>query len=262
MNSQQHLSSGEIKKKTLSTSVQQPISIYPSALGILGGMYLLTFGFSVIALGLCLGGLVMGAGGWLFEYLVRGPKHALNIVNRFRESLEKKRRESISRIQDALSSLQHKDGLHQLEQLNKKFNNFEQVLAKKLNSGELTYCRYLAMGEQVYLNALDNLEQLGFCLQSVSAINMERVNDKLSRLGEASPEREPLLARAQLWHEQQQKARMMLSENENAMTQLDRVTARLAEIRIKEGRAQMDMENAIAELELLISKASQYERKS
>ena len=90
--------------------------------------------------------------------------------------------------------------------------------------------RYLAMAEQVFLNSLDNLEQLAFGLQSVAAVDMESINERLRTTADEEHERAPLLARAQLWHDQHKRADELLLENEHAMTQLDRVSARLAEI--------------------------------
>lgn len=255
------LNAEKIKKATLNASVQQPVAVYPTSVGVLAGAYALAFGLNPVVAGICLGGLAVGCGGWLFEYFVRGKTHALNIVNRLRAELAQQRRESIERIRGELNALQHQEALQQLEQLTRKFQNFEAVLGKKLDSGELTYNRYLGIAEQVFLNALDNLEQLAFALQSIAAINMESINNRLRGMADDSEERAPLLERAQLWHDQHEKADDLLLENEHAMTQLDRVSARLAEIRTREGHAHMDMENAMAELENLISKASQYDRR-
>lgn len=255
------LNARKIKKATLSATVQQPTAVYPTSLGVLAGTYLLAFGVSPVALGLCVGGLAIGAGGWLFEYFVRGDRHALAIVNEVRRQLAEKRRAAIAKIETELQLLKHQDGLRQLQQLTQKFDNFEQVLGKKLDSGEITYNRYLAMAEQVFLNALDNLEQLAFALQSVAAINMELIQQRLRQLPAGDEQIGVLQARVDLWQEQQTLSRALLLENERAMTQLDRVSARLAQVRTKESEAVMDMENAMSELESLINKAKQYERK-
>ena len=261
VNRELELNTSRIKRATLNTTLQQPVAVYPTSMGVLAGVYLLAFGMAPIAAGLCVGGLTLGAGGWLYEYFVRGKNHALKIVNQYRKNLAKQRVAAIARIETELEKLHHREGQKQLQQLQAKYGNFESVLAKKLDVDELTYNRYLAMAEQVFLNALDNLEQLVFGLQSVSAINMATINEKLSRLEQDTEEYQTLLARAQLWHDQQQKAKSLLAENEQAMTQLDRVTVRLAEIRTREGHAVMDMDNAMAELEGLIQRASQYERR-
>lgn len=252
------LNAQQIKKKTFNSTLQQPVAIYPTSAGVLAGAYLLAFGLSPIAVGVCAGGLALGVGGWLYEYVVRGDRHALKIVNKVRSQLSAKRTQSIERIRAALQNLEHKDGLYQLAQLTKKFKNFEGVLAKKLNVNELTYNRYLAISEQVFLNALDNLEQLTFGLQSVSTIDMASITGRLEQLKQNPDAQKPFLARAELWHAQHQKAKELMLENEQAMTQLDQVTARLAEVRTREGHAQMDMELAMSELESLIKKASQY----
>lgn len=257
---QSQLDAKRIKQKTLNTTLQRPVAVYPTSVGVLAGAYLLAFGLSPLALGLCAGGLALGVGGWLYEFIARGDDHALRIVEQYRAVLAGKRAAAIERIRAELDQLQHTDGLKQLEQLTRKFKNFEAVLGKKLNVNEITYNRYLAISEQVFLNALDNLEQLAFGLQSVSAIDMQAINARLERLSGQAELQKPLLARAGLWHDQHTRAQALMVENEHAMTQLDQVTAKLAEIRTREGHAQMDMEIAMAELEDLIKKASRYER--
>ncbi len=256
--SQLQLDAKRIKQQTLNTTLQRPVAVYPTSFGVLAGVYVLAFGLSPLALGICAGGIALGVGGWLYEWWVRGDDHAFRIVNEYRKALAKQRAEAIARIDQLLVSLQHTEGQQQLAQLTEKFQNFEAILAKKLNVNELTYNRYLAISEQVFLNALDNLEQLAFALQSVSAIDMASINRKLQHREGDSEAQAPLLARANLWQEQHQKANALLAENEKAMTQLDLVAAKLSEVRTREGHATMDMELAMVELEQLIQKASQY----
>lgn len=248
----------ELKKETLAISVQRPVAVYPATVGALAAAYSAAFGLSLVSGGLMAAGLLVGFGGWAIEYFVNGDKYGLEIVTKHRESLEVKRKKALKSLARELDQIGSDSGVNQLHQLKAKFENFENLLRKKLNPSELAYNRYLSMAEQVYLNALDNLEHLTTGIQSVSAIDIHSVEKRLEELSEQSDEYQALMDRKGLWEKQQARANKFLVDNEFAMTQIDHVSAKLAEVVTKSGRAQMDMELAMSELKDLIIKADKY----
>lgn len=249
-----------LKKQTLHTTLQRPVSLYPTTIGSLAAFYGLAFGFGTASTALTAVGLVLGAGGWAIEYFVRGDKHSLALVQRFRAELEQKRQATLLTLRKDLQSLDLSQGLRQLDLLRAKFDNFASVLSRKLNPEELAYNRYLTMAEQVYLNAIDNLEQLYTAQRSISAIDLKAIDQRLAELDANAPEADPLRDRRELWEKQQDRCKDLLLENEHAMTQLDHVTSRLGEVVTKAGRAQMDMDVAMSELKDLIVRADRYQR--
>ena len=257
-NKESQISLPTLKKKTLSRTIQRPISTYPTALGLLAGAWILGVGFSPIGLSLCIGGLGVGVVGWAYEHVVRGNVHALEIVNEYRDKLMNQRMESIQRLEHDLSETANKDALDQLKLLTTKFESFQTILDRQLSSTELTYNRYLAMAEQVFLNSLDNLVQFVLIMQSISAIDINRLNEKIS----GGDDGESLKARKILWENNSEKCQKLLEKNEDAMTQLDHVASRLATIKTRDGRALVDMEAAMSELQILIDRVEKYARKN
>ncbi|WLQ14506.1 hypothetical protein O5O45_00960 [Hahella aquimaris] len=256
----------KIKAETLKTSLTQPVTLYPALVGFLGGAATMLFGMGGATLGALVGGAVLALGGWSWEYFARGGAHANRYIERYRKVLEAQRKQAIAHLDTELSKLNADDAIQQLQLFQKKFEIFNQVLNRKLQSTELTYNRYLAMAEQVYLNGLDNLEGVSLSLQSISAIDRVAIEGKLQRLdgvvsAEAERTREQLRGRLQLFDEQMQRVRSLYAENEEALTKLDQVSARLANTDFSSGRAAMDMEQAIKELTTLIENSQQYAQK-
>lgn len=248
-------SAAEIKKETLSMTVQRPVAVYPASVGLLSLAYCGAFGFSLLGTAVAGAGLLLGFGGWAMEYFVNGDKYGLKIITAHRLALEAQRKKTLETLSKDLLQVQSSEGAEQLGKLKQKFENFEAMLAKKLEPSELAYNRYLSMAEQVYLNALDNLERLATGLQSVSTIDIRNIEARLADDSTSAEQKQALESRHTLWQTQYERAKALLVENEMAMTQIDHVTAKLADITTKSGRAQMDMELAMGELKDLIARA-------
>jgi len=249
-----------VRKQTFNKTLKQPIAVYPSLVGVLAGMYGLVMGFGLLSLAVCLGGLIAGLGGWAFEFLVRGKSHALNIMNEYLQSLKTERKQAIIKLEGDIAAIQQHSALEQLGKLSRKYDNFVDILNSKLDKGELTYNRYLAIGEQVFLNSLDNLQGVVLSSKSISAIDIHAIKEKLANLDDDDPALKPLSERQKIWQKQTQSIADLLLENENAMTALDQVASKLATVQTQTRHAQLDMENAMGDLENLIERADKYAR--
>ncbi len=145
--------------------------------------------------------------------------------------------------------------------MREKRNNLVEVLNSRLDSGELTYARYLTTAQQVYLSALDNLREVAIALRTISTIDRDYVEGRLSELTDSSAdsavrERTSLEGRLALLTSQEKKVSNMLAQNEAAMTAMDTTATALADAPI--GRTPADAEAAMAELEDLAARAMKY----
>ena len=257
------LSPQAIKKAVLTSSVQRPLTVYPATVGLLGGFYALVFGANPIALGaLAVGGTVT-LGNWVYEYFIKGHDYAKDYVTKFRKELEKRRIRALEHLENELASIDNSQAATQVNLFRQKFDNFHSILDRKLDVTELTYNRYLSIAEQVFLNGLDNLENAAVSIKSISTIDAARLKKDIERLevldSEDSRERvKQLAARLELRKEQLNRVKGLLLTNEKALTQLDQVSAKLANIDTKQNHAHVDMEDAMSELHRLISRADQY----
>ena len=172
------------------------------------------------------------------------------------------------KLQTLASDFEHLDfaqGSAQLKLLREKFDNLSEIMKRRLNAGEITYARYLGMAEQVYLSAIDNLNEVAVALRSISTIDPDYIEVRLHELyagGQPSEDQEQeftaLQHRSSLFDQQKERVARLVAQNESAMTVLDKTATALAQTRTAKGQATMDAEAAIAELERLAGRAGDY----
>jgi len=254
-----------VQRAVLRNTLGHPLSVYPVVLGSLGAMAALLFG----APGL----LVLGASGvfglgfvsWLFNFFLRRDSFASRYLERAHAALAEHTRQSLERLRQELEQHGIGQGVAQLERFRTKLDTLEGILKRKLDRHELTYGRYLGMAEQVFLAAVDNLNEAVEFKHSASAIDtdyIERRKTELSRLERLRPEDESELRsleeRLVLREKQLVRVSELLSQNEEALTKLDTTTAAIATLKTGTGRASVDLETAMGELALLAKRTDQY----
>ncbi|MFT6325184.1 MAG: hypothetical protein ACJAYK_000145 [Crocinitomicaceae bacterium] len=259
------LEPAELKKAVVSAAIQSPGTLYPAVVAMLAGCYGALFSFSPIVIGLAVVGGLASAINSGVQFGVQGDKHANTIVMRYREELKLKRVKTLLALKQKLSKHPGSLSLKQVDLFNAKYNNFVEILDQKLNPGELTYNRYLTIAEQVFLAGLDNLEHYSISKDSVKAIDTTHITQEISRLDKIKDKNntsaktyEELTERMRLHQMQINKADNYLLENEQALTQLDSVTTRIANINTTQSHAEVDLESAMDELKYLIDKTETY----
>lgn len=262
----QNISPSTIKKAVVSHTLQKPLTVYPATIGILGGFYALLFGANPIALGVLAVGGSITLSNWAYEYFAKGDVHANQYVVQFRKELEKRRLKALEHLENELTIINNDQAVVQVMLFRKKFDNFHSILDRKLESSELTYNRYLSIAEQVFLNGLDNLENAAISLKSISTINEQRIIAELKRINtspskESEEQSQELKARLELRNNQLERVNDLLMVNEKALTQLDIVATKLANIDTQQNHAHIDMEDAMGELQRLIVRAENYSNK-
>lgn len=171
--------------------------------------------------------------------------------------------EELAALNADLAGLDDTQPSEQLLALEQKRESLVKVLQRRLDAGELTYSRYLASAQQVYNSALHNLEEVAVASESISSIDVDYIERRLTELGpddsdDASREREheTLQQRLELRNSQRRKIAQLLAQNESALTALNRTTTALADVPI--GKRPEDAEAAMEALDELAARASQY----
>jgi hypothetical protein len=184
---------------------------------------------------------------------------ASRYMSDMRMEMVKQRERMLRHLEEDLISVNELSGLRQIELFREKYENLLEVLDIKMEPGELTHARYLTIAEQVFLAGLDNLRAISLALKSVSTIDIDRIereiaiHSKKNRAVEAT-----LKERKTLYEQQQTRANNLLAKNELALTQLDTVTTKLANISTSQGHASMDIEDAMKELQNMILRTDRY----
>lgn len=257
------ISPSTIRKAVMSTSLQKPFTVYPATVGVLGAFYSLLFGTNIVALGAVIAGGGLTLFNWVYEYYIKGDQYANQFVTIYRKDLEKRRINALEHLEEELSEIQNEQAVNQVLLFRRKYDNFQAILDRKLDTTEITYNRYLSIAEQVFLNGLDNLESVAIALKSISAINVDRIKNDLNKLDRDSTanikaQKVELNARLELHQTQLSRVAKLLLTNEKALTQLDQVAAKLANIDTRQSHAHVDMEDAMDELSRLIERAEGY----
>ncbi len=253
-----------IQKEVVKSVGQKPYVLYPLAVGLLGAFATAVLSPSPLTIIAAIGGGIVGIGAWLFNATLRREVFANRYLKKLRDTLSQRVNQSIRSLESDLVDVDSQDGLHQLDRLQKKFEAFQQILRRKLDENELTFGRYLGMAEQVFLGGLDNLKLLTDLLKGTSVIDAKHLGRRIVQLENASSpsknaekELATLLERQGLLYQQQSKVKQLLAQNEEAMTQIDKVMAKIAGMESGPGHATMDMESAMQELERLAKRSMQ-----
>jgi hypothetical protein len=146
--------------------------------------------------------------------------------------------------------------------VHKRFQTMQELLAAKFESKELTYSRYFVAGEQAFLAVLDTLDGIIGRMQSACAIEPKYVEERINatrRQKTLTPADEEevraLETRMKLRGDQLDSVNTLLTFNENAITEFDRVNAAIAEVKGTKSQTSVDLDSAMRELESLAQRA-------
>jgi hypothetical protein len=255
-----------VQKAVALHTLEHPAVLYPTTISILGGFAALLMGANPLLLTIAAGGAGAAVLSWAVNFGIRRDHFANQYVKKLHAQMENQRLARQQELQKALTEVSSEEGRSQFSRITEKFTTFQKLLARKLNPGELTYGRYLGMAEQVYLGVLDNLQRIADTLRMMSVIDVEYTQKRLQQLQNArsqnnNKEIDTLKERLALHSQQAEKVQKLFSQNEEAMTKMDLTIAAIADMRTEGGRASMDMETAMAELQRLAGKAKDYSTK-
>jgi hypothetical protein len=253
-----------VSRAVLNEAFQKPHVLYPSAVGILGGVAALLLGPSTLFVAPAIVGGALGIGAWAFEYFFKRDEHAREYLQTLHQALAGRVDDTMRELGHELHDLKFDPGIAQIDRLRDKYAAFAELLRRKLDPEEMTFSRYLGMGEQVFLGGLDNLARISDALKGFATNDAKDIRARINELKQdgidshaQDQEEAALQARLKLMEQQREKVFGWLAENEAAMTALDRVMAGVAEMNTTQS-ASMKMEDAMKELETLAARASSY----
>jgi hypothetical protein len=262
-----------IQKAVRGKIIQNPVSLYTTALGTVGvvastilfpGILLVVCSVGLIAFGIISGIVNFAARKSVFE-----TKH-LAYLNKL---LDNQKKMVLARLQRELKKfstskdlkLYSGQAVQQFEKIQKKFDNFKRILSEKFDTSEITYGRFFGTTEQLYLSVLDNLEDIVNSLATITNIDDSYIKERVTHLKSLeSPEDadkrelETLKTRQDLKKNSLEQINELLTINEEAMTQIDLSMSTISQTKTKMGRASIDMEVARKDLEELINRTKKY----
>jgi hypothetical protein len=263
-------STPDIKRVVLSRTLQHPLTLYPTAVGLLGAVGIGLFGPVTVAVAAAVAGLGVGLGHLCTQVLVRPDSVAAQHYRELHERLSARREKTIKDLESRLKKAGGLEGckgqadqaLKQFNMVLKRFETMQSLLDAKFERTELTYSRYYVAGEQAFLAVLDTLEGIAGRMQSACAIDSRFYEDRLNatrRQKVVAPaddeELKTLKERMTLRSAQLDSVNTLLTFNENAITEFDRVNAAIAEVKGVKSQTSVDLDSAMRELETLAQRA-------
>src|SRR5262245_13703993 len=171
-----------VAKAVLNDTLQKPHVLYPSAVGILGGVAALLLGPSTLFIAPAVVGGALGVGGWAYEYIFKREQHARDYVQTMHRALAGRVEDTMRVLNSELRELKFDAGIAQIDRLRDKYAAFAELLRRKLDPEEMTFSRYLGMGEQVFLGGLDNLARISDALQGFSTNDPKKIRSRINEL--------------------------------------------------------------------------------
>lgn len=210
-------------------------------------------------------GLAAGMGAWI----LRTRRHAGQAPARETEARAKGDLKALKRALKRCRHLDHVDSrvaetaLEQFEQGEDRFTQLQVRLEAKFDRSELTYSRYMSAAELVHQAILGNLRDVEAMMQHLESINAPYARAELKKQATGAQTAdistiESLSERLRLAEQTEAKIRANLAYNERALTELDRVTAAVLEIKTSKGSPSIDLEAAMEELRELAARAKKY----
>ena len=246
--------------------------IFPGALGVVATASSLLFSPALFFGGwLAVGGLGVSALSLVVNSFFRAEtfesaylKKQLNLIKAEKENKIKNIPKALLELKgDATLTPFVEPGQHQFKMIQQKTDTFIAILDEKLNGEELMHQRYLGTVDQVMLSILDHLISATLTLKAASAIDAQRAEQQLQRLQAISKtipldlsEIKTLKERLQLRNNYLDKVDAWLTANEQALTEVDRMTLAVSEMD-KTQLAGIDTETARENLQRMAEKVTQ-----
>ncbi len=156
-------------------------------------------------------------------------------------------------------------GIEQCKAIKIKLENIRELLELKLRVGEITFYRFISAAEQVSLSVLDNLKSVVSTLKSASSINTDYIQNRFGDLAEREKqtkddinEENALKKRLKIREKQIHKINRLLTLNEEAMTEMEKISAAVADWQTDSHFADTNFEYAITRLQELAEHAHEY----
>lgn len=251
------------KSKLLSVQLRPVVTLTGTALLIGGAIGIFSSGFGLPSLIATSVGAVVLILNQFLKKSITSPVEAAEMIHTQREAKLKELKRQISKSQylENVGDLGERTA-QQLTQISDRFKKFQELLQQKFNPNEITYGRYYSAAERTFLSILDNLNLSAASLGNIDAIDPKYIDEQLKQLSvDASKnagEINSLNERKLLRKKQIESVMELLAFNEKAITEFDRVSTALSEVKTQRGQSDATLEAAMQELTELANRAKKY----
>ena len=245
-----------VARAVLRAAAENPLVTWPAALGVVGTTAALT-GLAPWWLALL---LLVGPGVFGTKYYLFYDAEAERYLKAMRDLQRQTVAEMPARLRVSLKEAGSERGLEQLDELEKSFADFQQLLQRKFSTRGMTLGRFLGTAEQVRAAALYKLQIVLDQMKAVESIP-DDLEEKLKRQGQSDKS-------ARLMQEQinQRKAAVAAIDHlhtdvEACLTRLSEISVRIANVGMGEDE-DVKFESYLGELQALASQTSAFHKET
>jgi hypothetical protein len=245
------VTTSDLNKKSRGLAIQDNMSLIPITAGLTtAGMFFALDLF--ILLYISLGVATVGVG-LLFINLSLRKEHFQQIfMKKHNEFLKEENNKKLIYIK---KTLKNEKSARQIERFETKYQLFKKVIKSQLSESSLAYQRLVGGFDQIYLMATKNIEKVLNYEINMDAIDVDYIKSEIKNLESKEQlesyedvELSSLKERLDLFNNYKVKIDEILSNNEVALTKMDKTQASLTELNKPES-----MRCALQELQMLAS---------
>lgn len=248
-----------------------PWTVYPIVLGLAVGVGGALIAAPVVAIA-GLAGLAVGAGHVVMKCAQSGrmkDAYIAEVQEKIAEANAQKRRNirpMLKNCSDVLGAREIVDqAVAQFDIVGETFDGLMSLLGRKLDQTEMAYGMFVGSANKIVGSMLDNLNKVVNVLTGVRSINVTHVEKQLQRIyadGEVdtreAPEETALKERLKLREEQLIEARRLLTNNEQALTLLQKTIAGVVQMKSGEKFSQGDMDSAMESIKRIAEMSEKF----
>ena len=244
------------RREALSFSFWTDGVVYPLLVGGIGIYSAAVAGIDAVSISMATTGILLGLSTWGWGYLRRRDQHAALIMKERASHLVQLRDQELLRLDAKLQADGMTEASEQIHELRVGFEAFKNVLENKLSSGELGYQRFRVVLEELFLSALDNLENAVERLHAALAIGIGGVDERIRHIEATGDDPNSMeiveLQRARTRYEAlTESARELFEQNKALLATLQLSCVRVTSVQAHQAKARKELDAVLAEVSSL-----------
>ncbi len=256
-----------VKSDVLNTLMYNPLTFFPmlGAVGLVFFWWLFQASWIFTVLGAM--AFLFGAAYFCVNFFMRFDVYRNKYFSKLREENEREARRALRDIEDFLGERDFTQGADQVSKLENKMAGFEKVLNRRFQVGEMAHARYHKVAEQVFITAIDNLQNIVVQLEAVDNIDVDYIQRRYEELEVIAEENDglsdsqmkegaTLTERFELVEKHESAVEGLLALNEQAMTELDKFSSTVSTAKTEGRDVEAELQARMASLVKLSEEAT------
>ena len=176
-----------IYRAVLKDTLQHPLTLMPAVASALGGLYMGLFGLDPTTLAVTFGAAFLSAGGWVYNYFIRGEALAEQRVAKLRQQRELHRHEQVANLEAEWAKAGLAEGVQQSRELREAYRKLSEFLAGRLAAARrkagsdagLGVQRLIVLAEDTYRQGAGILRSALRTYQALQQVDHEKLRAEL-----------------------------------------------------------------------------------